>query len=103
MKKLSMQASFMLAVLLVVAFCGAAPRSVTRPVAHKPRPSPSPTATPNPIFGRLRWREIGPAGAGGRVAAVAGSASDPFLYYLGTAGGGVWKSDDGGTSWNPVF
>jgi len=46
---------------------------------------------------------VGPAGGGGRVAAVAGSASDPFLYYLGAAGGGVWKSNDGGASWDPVF
>jgi len=37
------------------------------------------------------------------VAAVAGTAADPFLYYVGAAGGGVWKSDDGGASWNPVF
>jgi photosystem II stability/assembly factor-like uncharacterized protein len=37
------------------------------------------------------------------VAAVVGTASDPFLYYVGAAGGGVWKSADGGTSWNPVF
>ncbi len=37
------------------------------------------------------------------MSSVAGIASDPFLYYLGSAGGGVWKSDDGGASWNPVF
>ncbi len=51
----------------------------------------------------MRWREIGPATAGGRVAAVAGSATDPKLYYVGAAGGGVWKSANGGQTWDPVF
>lgn len=46
---------------------------------------------------------MGPATAGGRVAAVAGSATDPNLYYVGSAGGGVWKSDNGGQTWDPVF
>ncbi|HLI97210.1 MAG TPA: hypothetical protein VKT72_14170 [Candidatus Baltobacteraceae bacterium] len=51
----------------------------------------------------LHWREAGPAIAGGRVTSVAGSAHDPNLYYLGAAGGGVWKSTDGGAAWTPVF
>ena len=51
----------------------------------------------------MSWREIGPAGAGGRVAAVAGSATNPKLYYLGSAGGGVWKSENGAQTWDPVF
>ncbi|HEY2554604.1 MAG TPA: hypothetical protein VGI15_05080, partial [Candidatus Cybelea sp.] len=68
-----------------------------------PTPTPSPTPTPGPPFGNMSWREIGPAGAGGRVAAVAGSATNPKLYYLGSAGGGVWKSENGAQTWNPVF
>ena len=51
----------------------------------------------------MKWREVGPAATGGRVAAVAGSATDANLYYIGAAGGGVWKSDNGGATWNPVF
>jgi photosystem II stability/assembly factor-like uncharacterized protein len=54
-------------------------------------------------FSNLAWREIGPALAGGRVAAVAGTPQDDQLYYLGTAGGGVWKSSNGGATWSPVF
>ncbi len=75
--------------------------------AAAPTPTPtqsaSPTPTPGPAFGNMKWREIGPAGTGGRVAAVAGSATDPKLYYIGAAGGGVWKSANGGQTWDPVF
>src|SRR5487761_1933386 len=60
------------------------------------------TAAEMPI-GNLHWREVGPSVAGGRVTSVAGSSQNPELYYLGAAGGGVWKSTDGGAAWNPVF
>jgi photosystem II stability/assembly factor-like uncharacterized protein len=49
----------------------------------------------------LRWRCIGPF-RGGRVVAVAGTASDPDTYYFGAVAGGVWKTTDGGTYWRPV-
>ncbi len=51
----------------------------------------------------LQWRSVGPAIAGGRLAAIAGSDRDPSLVYIGSAGGGVWKSTNGTTSWTPVF
>ncbi len=90
----------------------ASPAAVASPVAHpspaqsaSPSASASPKASPTPStpYAALKWREIGPAAAGGRVAAVAGSATDPNLYYLGAAGGGVWKSDNGGHTWSSVF
>jgi hypothetical protein len=46
-------------------------------------------------FSALKWREIGPF-IGGRSVAVAGSPSRPREYYLGTTGGGVMKTTDGG-------
>jgi photosystem II stability/assembly factor-like uncharacterized protein len=49
----------------------------------------------------LRWRELGPF-RGGRSVALAGSASRPSEYYMGTTGGGVFKTLDGGQSWAPV-
>ena len=53
------------------------------------------------LFRGLRWRSIGPA-RGGRSQAVAGSSSRPLEYYFGATGGGVWKTTDGGVTWQPV-
>lgn len=52
-------------------------------------------------FRALRWRELGPA-RGGRSIAVAGSTSRPLEYWMGTTGGGVWKTTDGGMNWQPT-
>ena len=49
----------------------------------------------------LQYRSIGPY-RGGRSAAVAGVPSQPFVYYYGATGGGVWKSTDGGINWESV-
>jgi len=46
----------------------------------------------------LEWRNIGPH-RGGRVVAVAGVPSQPYVYYFGGTGGGVWKTTDGGIRW----
>ncbi|HEY5063043.1 MAG TPA: hypothetical protein VII52_16000, partial [Gemmatimonadaceae bacterium] len=44
---------------------------------------------PGSLTAALRWRSVGPF-TGGRVTAVAGIATKPDVYYMGTAGGGVW-------------
>ena len=49
----------------------------------------------------LSWREVGPY-RGGRSAAVAGLPGDRNTYYFGATGGGVWKTQDGGTTWKSV-
>ncbi len=54
-------------------------------------------------YGALKYRAIGPAIAGGRVTAAAGSDRDPQLYYVGGADGGVFKSTNAGASWHAVF
>ncbi|HEX6533647.1 MAG TPA: glycosyl hydrolase [Gemmatimonadaceae bacterium] len=53
------------------------------------------------LFAALRWREVGPY-RGGRSVAVAGSAARPREFWLGTTGGGVFKTTDGGIDWEPV-
>lgn len=50
----------------------------------------------------MRWRQIGPFRAG-RVSAVSGIAGNAAVYYMGTPGGGVWKTEDGGVVWRPIF
>jgi photosystem II stability/assembly factor-like uncharacterized protein len=79
--------------------------SASAAVAASPTPVAKPKASPTPSgpYAHMKWREVGPAASGGRVAAVAGSATDPKLYYIGAAGGGVWKSANGGATWSPVF
>lgn len=53
------------------------------------------------LFKGMQWREVGPY-RGGRVAAVAGVPSQPNTYYFGGAGGGVWKTTDGGATWKNI-
>jgi photosystem II stability/assembly factor-like uncharacterized protein len=90
-------------VLLVASGAGASAQEAGHPRAEaSPVPSPSPSASPTP-GPAVHWRSIGPTVAGGRVATVAGTDLDPALFYAGAAGGGVWKSVNGGSDWRPVF
>src|SRR5215469_16389083 len=54
------------------------------------------------LYQAMRWRQIGPFRAG-RVTAVAGIPGNAAVYYMGTPGGGLWKTVDGGVVWNPIF
>ena len=82
-------ASLCLAVLAVVALTTLSPVSARQDV-------------PAAAYGALRWRAIGPFRAG-RVNAVAGVAGQPFIYYFGSVGGGVWKTQNAGRTWTPIF
>ena len=69
-----------------------------------PRPAPMARLSApydSSAFAALTWREIGPF-RGGRSVAVAGSATRPAEYYMGTTGGGVFKSTDGGMTWAAI-
>src|SRR5260370_30510110 len=55
----------------------------------------------NSIFKTVKWRSIGPF-RGGRSNAACGVVGDPRTYYMGTTGGGLWKTDDMGISWRKV-
>jgi photosystem II stability/assembly factor-like uncharacterized protein len=79
--------------LLVLA---AAVLTATESVAKESDP------TPVAPYANMQWREMGPASPG-RVTAVAGSATNYKLYYVGAAGGGVWKTENAAQTWTPVF
>ena len=51
----------------------------------------------------LRWRELGPAITSGRITAFAVHPEDAKVIYAATASGGAWKTENGGTTWKPVF
>ena len=54
-------------------------------------------------FGDLKAREIGPAVMSGRISDMENHPTDPMIIYAGSAGGGVWKSNDAGTTFYPIF
>jgi len=53
------------------------------------------------LYQALQWRSVGPH-RGGRVTAVEGVAEQPFTFYMGATGGGVWKTTDGGANWSNI-
>jgi len=67
----------------------------------KPAAPAAPAAADSTRFTGLEWRSIGPW-RGGRVTTVAGVPGQPLVYYMGATGGGVWKTDDAGTTWRPI-
>ena len=54
-------------------------------------------------FKNLKARSIGPAGMSGRVTSIDAVITNPNIIYLGTASGGVWKTENSGAKWEPIF
>ncbi|MHB8837533.1 MAG: WD40/YVTN/BNR-like repeat-containing protein [Gemmatimonadaceae bacterium] len=67
--------------------------------ALKPRPMPTPTDAS--LFQHLRYRNVGPA-RGGRVTTVTGVPSQPHTFYMGSTGGGIWRTTDAGQNWTNI-
>lgn len=77
-------------------------------MAQKKKSVPTKTETPveinhdyNQLLKPLKWRSIGPF-RGGRSVAASGVVGDIFTYYMGTTGGGVWKTEDMGITWHNI-
>src|SRR5579862_3902737 len=75
--------------------------------AQQPSTSPQPAEAPysSSTISGLNARNIGSAAMSGRVSAIAGTheASGKITLFVGAASGGIWKSDDAGTRYRPVF
>src|ERR1051325_6310780 len=97
------QASVSAALMSVVVVVVAAPQSRKATRARQAEPPPAPVAHAADSLNNLKFRNLRPSVGGGRVAAGAGVPGDRNVYYVGAAAGGVWKTTDGGDSWEAVF
>lgn len=55
------------------------------------------------VFSGMEWRSIGPALMSGRIADIVLVPDDPATWYVGVGSGGVWKTENAGTTWTPLF
>lgn len=82
--------------------CGMVAARAQLPAAHLSNARAAYVTNVNPEFFRsLRWRLVGPF-RGGRVPTVAGDPKNPLIFYMGTEGGGVWKTYDAGQHWQNI-
>jgi len=104
-----MSTSFRIRTILLSTALIAASTALALTPAHKHRTAaaPPPVARPSSfpvnesLFKALRWRGIGPY-RGGRALAVAGIPGDAYTFYFGAVAGGVFKTTDGGATWQPL-
>ncbi len=64
-------------------------------------PVSAPAQVDSTLFQSMHYRNIGPF-RGGRVTTVTGVRGEPFTFYMGATGGGVWKTTDAGTTWHNI-
>lgn len=84
-------------ILLCVLISFSASAQKNKPKAETPTP-PSVKAD---LYKGIKWRNIGPF-RGGRANTIVGDPQNPSVYYVGYTGGGVAKTDDGGTTWKNI-
>jgi len=66
-----------------------------------PKQSFSQNISTEEIYESLEWKFAGPY-RGGRSTAISGVNSKPYTFYMGTTGGGVWKTTDAGNTWKNI-
>src|ERR1700746_263660 len=98
---MSRKTILLLSVLLVSSFSLSQTKKQTK-TAKADKQSPSVQTIDPGLFSAMRWRQVGPF-RGGRVLAVTGVPGEPNVFYFGAASGGIWKSTDAGSNWEPIF
>ncbi len=86
---------------------GSPTASATAPAVLSSTATATPSATPprlsDVLFKNLKARSIGPAVMGGRVSDIAIDPRNPFVFYVGFGHGGVFKTNDNGVTFQPIF
>ncbi len=106
-RRLSLRVVFLLGASLActLALAQGKPNKPGKPVKEPPAAA-APAAEASPYgaaLKNLQWREVGPAIMGGRIDDLAVVESNPSIVYVGTASGGLWKTTNSGTTWQPLF
>ena len=76
--------------------------AAARPAAAT-RSATAETALDTKLMKDFSWRSIGPANMGGRVSSIAAVEAKPWTVYVGYGTGGIFKTTNAGTTWNPMF
>ena len=82
---------------------GAQQPPAQQPAAQRPQPVPPINQSDDPLLKTFRWRSIGPASMGGRIDDIEAVESNPSIFYVGFATGGLWKTTNNGTTFTPIF
>ncbi len=92
-----MRSLFLLLAIFSLSSTTFAQKKITESASQKLTPEDYDSST----LTTLNWRCIGPW-RGGRCLAVTGVINQPYIYYMGATGGGIWKTIDGGNTWLPL-
>ena len=79
------------------------PASAQRRRNQNAQPSVQQSGVSSSMLSNLRFRSVGPASYSGRIADFAVNPQNPSEYYVGTAAGGLWKTENKGTTFKPIF
>ena len=75
--------------------------AVTALAQRKAQTTQPPKTIDQKYFSEMKYRSVGPS-RGGRATAVAGIPQSPYTFYMGSQGGGVWRTDDAGWNWENI-
>ena len=90
-------------VAVSVAAVPAAAQAPAKPRAAEPKAAKPLAEEDKGPLAELEWRNVGPVNMSGRVADVEGIPGNPRVVYVGSASGGVWKTEDAGLTFKPIF